>query len=170
MRLNASPFFPEKMSSQKQGHLTLVSNPPKKSSSLSELSQTRQLAFRVAPNLFKSFQYAWKGVRYTFASQRNFRIHTVIGAIALSLGIFLQISPVEMAIIGLTIALVLALELLNTAIESVVDLTVKQTYHELAKVAKDCAAGAVLMGAFGAVIVAGVILFPPLFTFLMSFR
>ncbi|PNW41797.1 diacylglycerol kinase family protein [Dactylococcopsis salina] len=148
--------------------MTLVSKPSTDSSNLNQISSTRKLAFKIAPNLFTSFRYAFAGVRYAFSTQRNFRIHTVIGTIAISLGIFLEISNVEMAVIGITIAFVLALELLNTALESVVDLTVKQTYHELAKVAKDCAAGAVLMGALAALFVAGIILFPPLFTLILS--
>ncbi|HEY9883856.1 MAG TPA: diacylglycerol kinase family protein, partial [Thermosynechococcaceae cyanobacterium] len=56
----------------------------------------------------------------------------------------------------------LAMELLNTALESVVDLTVKQTYHELAKIAKDCAAAAVLISSLAAVSVAGSLLLPKL--------
>ncbi len=68
----------------------------------------------------------------------------------------------EMAVIIMTCAIVMVLELINTAIESVVDLTVKQTYHELAKIAKDCAAGAVLISAIAAVMVAAFILLPPL--------
>ena len=59
---------------------------------------------------------------------------------------------------------VLALELINTALESVVDLTVQQTYHELAKIAKDCAAAAVLIAAFAAIVVAACLLLPPLIT------
>jgi diacylglycerol kinase (ATP) len=62
----------------------------------------------------------------------------------------------------MTSAIVMVLELINTAIESVVDLTVKQSYHELAKIAKDCAAGAVLVSAIAAVLVAAFILLPPL--------
>lgn len=169
MRLNASPSFPKEMSSQKGGnHLTLVSKPSKSSSESSQQTFPRPLAFKIAPDLLSSFRYAFAGVRYAFVTQRNFRIHTVIGTVAISLGLFLQVSAVKMAVIGLTIALVLALELLNTALESVVDLTVKQTYHELAKVAKDCAAGAVLVGALAAVFVAAVILFPPLYHLMVS--
>ncbi|MEM9273291.1 MAG: diacylglycerol kinase family protein [Cyanobacteria bacterium P01_F01_bin.143] len=128
----------------------------------------RNLAWKVAPNLFLSFKYAWAGVRYAFATQRNFRIHTVIGAMAISLGLFLRISAVEMAIVSVTCAIVMVLELLNTAIESLVDLTVKQTYHELAKIAKDCAAGAVLISAIAAVFVAACILLPPLYQLVIS--
>lgn len=122
----------------------------------------RGLAWQVAPNLFLSFKYAWAGVRYAFVTQRNFRIHTFIGILAVSLGIFLEIKAMEMAVIVMTCAMVMILELINTAIESVVDLTVKQTYHELAKIAKDCAAGAVLISAIAAVMVAAFILLPPL--------
>ena len=170
MTVNAGTSFTQQTSSQKQGDevMTLVSKPSTTSSDFKQISSTRKLAFKIAPNLFTSFRYAFAGVRYAFSTQRNFRIHTVIGTIAISLGIFLEISNVEMAVIGITIAFVLALELLNTALESVVDLTVKQTYHELAKVAKDCAAGAVLMGALAALFVAGIILFPPLFTLILS--
>lgn len=122
----------------------------------------RDLSWRVASNLWVSFRYAWAGLRYAFRTQRNFRIHLLVGSVAISLGIFLHLAAVEMAIIGLTIGAVLTMELLNTAIESVVDLTVKQTYHDLAKIAKDCAAGAVLTSSLAALIVAGSLLFPPL--------
>lgn len=122
----------------------------------------RTCAWQIAPNLLASFKYAWLGVRYAFLTQRNFRIHTVMGALALFLGAFLRVSTIEMSAIALTAALVMALELINTAIESVVDLTVKRTYNELAKVAKDCAAGAVLVAAVAALLVASFILLPPL--------
>jgi len=129
---------------------------------------TRELAWQIAPNLRISFKYAWAGLRYAFISQRNFRIHTVMGALAISSGVFLHLTAIEMAVIALTSALVLALELLNTAIESVVDLTVKQSYHELAKIAKDCAAGAVLISALGSLLVAGWLLLPPLLALIQS--
>ncbi len=139
-------------------------------SDLSESMATpnRDLAWKIAPNLLISFKYAWAGLRYAFVTQRNFRIHTFIGVLAISLGVFLHLKPIELSIIGITIGLVLALELLNTAIESVVDLTVKQSYHELAKIAKDCAAGAVLISALAALLVAGTLLLPPLLTVIKS--
>ncbi|WP_041226760.1 diacylglycerol kinase family protein [Crinalium epipsammum] len=139
-------------------------------SDLSESMATpnRDLAWKIAPNLLISFKYAWAGLRYAFVTQRNFRIHTLIGVLAISLGVFLHLKPIELSIIGITIGLVLALELLNTAIESVVDLTVKQSYHELAKIAKDCAAGAVLISALAALLVAGTLLLPPLLTVIKS--
>lgn len=175
MRLNQRSITPR--SSNPHVAKFLSQNPtlsPNQTKPLSSLPQTKKterfFAWQVAPNLFLSFKYAWAGVRYAFVTQRNFRIHTVIGSVAVTLGLLLQIPRGEMAIVGLTCALVLVLELLNTAIESVVDLTVKQTYHELAKIAKDCAAGAVLISALAAMLVAGLILLPRLFMLISSFQ
>jgi diacylglycerol kinase (ATP) len=136
------------------------------SSKKSELK--RELALQVASNLFSSFRYASQGVSYTFLTQRNFRIHCVLGTTAVCLGAYLKLPPIEMAVISLVCSLVLTLELLNTAIESVVDLTVEKTYHELAKIAKDCAAGAVLISALASLMVACWLLLPRLLTLLMT--
>jgi diacylglycerol kinase (ATP) len=122
----------------------------------------RVFAWKVAPSLFVSFKYAWAGVSYAFQTQRNFRVHVGLGSVAISLSLYLGLSSTELAIIGLTTGAVLTMELLNTAIESVVDLTVKQSYHELAKIAKDCAAAAVLISAAAAVGVAGSLILPKL--------
>lgn len=129
----------------------------------------RGLAWQIAPNLLSSFKYAWAGVSYAFTTQRNFRIHTAFAILAVSLGIGLKVSAVEMAVIVLTCCAVMVLELLNTAIESVVDLTVKQTYHDLARIAKDCAAGAVLVSAIAALLVACFIILPPLVKVMLQF-
>ncbi len=146
----------------------LSTQPPNKVSDKVVVKPNRELSWRVASSLWISFQYAWAGLTYAFRTQRNFRIHLVVGIAAIGLGVFLKLSAVEMAIIGLTIGAVLTMELLNTALESVVDLTVKQSYHELAKIAKDCAAGAVLVSALAAVLVAGSLLLPPLLKVLQS--
>ncbi len=138
-----------------------------RSTASNDNSKDRQLAWQVADNVLASFRYAWAGIHYAFTTQRNFRIHTVVAILAISLGIYLGIAAIKMAIVTLTCAMVMALELINTAIESLVDLTVKQSYHELAKIAKDCAAGAVLVSAFAAVIVAAFILLPPLLNLLI---
>lgn len=128
----------------------------------------RDLSWQVAPSLLISFKYAWAGVSYAFLTQRNFRIHVFVGTFAIGLGVFLHLSAVEMSIVGLTTGAVLAMELLNTALESVVDLTVKQSYHELAKIAKDCAAAAVLISSLAAVSVAGSLLLPKLWLSIAS--
>lgn len=127
-----------------------------------QASLHREMAWKVASNLLVSFKYAGAGLLYAFRTQRNFRIHVVVGSVAIALSLYLRLSPIEIAIMGLTVGGVLTMELINTALESVVDLTVQQTYHELAKIAKDCAAGAVLISAFVSILVAGVLLVPPL--------
>jgi diacylglycerol kinase (ATP) len=128
----------------------------------------RAFSWQVASSLLVSFQYAWAGVSYAFQTQRNFRIHVILGTIAITLAVALNLAAVEIAVIGLTSGLVLAMELLNTAIESVVDLAVKQTYHDLAKIAKDCAAAAVLISALAAILVAGSLLLPKLWVLILT--
>lgn len=146
------------------------------SKSLSELDYEQSLkvnnrntnSFQVATNLLVSFQYAWAGLTYAFKTQRNFRIHTILGLIVLSLSKYLNLPSVDFAVIGLTVSAVLVMELLNTALESVVDLTVGQTYHPLAKIAKDCAAGAVLVSAIASILVASSLLLPKLLVMLQT--
>jgi diacylglycerol kinase (ATP) len=143
--------------------MSISPNLPKTSTKPVRLVPTeRKAAWQVAPDLFTSFRYAWAGLSYAFKTQRNFRIHSGIGLMAFALGVLLQISSLEAAVICLTIGAVLVMELINTALESIVDLTVGQTYHELAKIAKDCAAGAVLISALAAVLVAIFIFVPPI--------
>ncbi|MBW4426911.1 MAG: diacylglycerol kinase family protein [Nostoc desertorum CM1-VF14] len=145
-----------------------ISPSPTPTSLQTLVSNEREFSWKVASNLFVSFKYAWAGISYSFQTQRNFRIHVSVCAMAIALSVFLHLQAVEIAVIGVTSGLVLALELLNTAIESLVDLTVKQTYHDLAKIAKDCAAGAVLVSALVAVLVAGTLMLPPLVKLIIS--
>ncbi|MBN3959112.1 MULTISPECIES: diacylglycerol kinase family protein [unclassified Nostoc] len=145
-----------------------ISSSPTPTSLQTLVSNEREFSWKVASNLFVSFKYAWAGISYSFQTQRNFRIHISVCALAIALSVFLHLQAVEIAVIGITSGLVLALELLNTAIESVVDLTVKQTYHDLAKIAKDCAAGAVLVSALVAMLVASILLLPPLVKLIIS--
>lgn len=119
-------------------------------------------SWKVATNLWVSFRYAWSGITYSFQTQRNFRIHVVVGLCTLGLCLWLGLSATTLAIVTLTIGGILALELLNTAVEAMVDLCVGQTYHDLAKIAKDCAAGAVLLAAIAAVGVACALILPAL--------
>ena len=132
------------------------------------VSKDRELSWQIASNLFVSFKYAWAGITYAFQTQRNFRIHVAVCALAIGLSVFLRLETMKVSIIAVTSGLVLTLELVNTAIESIVDLTVKQSYHELAKVAKDCAAGAVLVSALVALLVASTLILPPLATLILS--
>ena len=59
----------------------------------SQEKKLRRFAWKVAPTLFISFKYAWAGVRYAFITQRNFRIHTIIGTLAVSLGFIYGLQP-----------------------------------------------------------------------------
>lgn len=109
--------------------------------------------------LIRSFGYAFAGVRHLLWSQRNAKIHSALALIAAALGLLLQLERGEWLALVLTIALVLVAEGFNTAIEAAVDLAAP-SYHPLAKVAKDVAAGTVLLAAIAAVVV-GLILFVP---------
>ena len=122
----------------------------------------RPEAWQVAENLLSSFQYAGMGIWYACRTQRNFRIHVAVTVAVLTTSVLLHLSPVELALVSLTCGMVMVLELLNTALEALVDLTVGNHYHELAKVAKDCAAASVLVSALVSVLVAAFLLFPPI--------
>ncbi len=108
--------------------------------------------------LYKSFQYAWNGILYCFKTQANFRIHFLGFIFMLASAHHFRFEKMEWIVCLMLSALVFFAELINTALESVVDLTT-QEFSELAKVAKDSAAGAVLVLAVFAVVVWGIIVF-----------
>lgn len=108
-----------------------------------------------------SFLHAWQGLITAVTTQPNFRVHIILSLLAVSLGIWLKIGASQWALLSFTIATGLAIELLNTAIEFTVDL-LTDTYHILAKYAKDTAAAAMLIYALGAVCVAVAIFLPKL--------
>lgn len=111
--------------------------------------------------LVKSFGYAWNGI-VTAGQQQNMRIHLVSAVIVMIAGLWTGLSMTEWLVVTLVVALVIGTELVNTAIESVVDL-VSPDYHSLAKQAKDVAAGAVLVFAMASVIIGVLIFFPKWF-------
>jgi len=106
-----------------------------------------------------SFKHAFDGIMHTFATQPNLRIHLVISLFVILASFLLQLARWEWAIILFTILWVIVSEMINTALEAVVDLLVSE-YHQSAKVAKDVAAGMVLVGAGGSVII-GLLIFIP---------
>lgn len=112
-----------------------------------------------------SFQNAFAGLWWAITTQPNFRIHLVLSALAIGLSWFLEISPVEWAVITFAIVLGLGAEMINTALESMTDLITTEWRKE-AKVAKDVAAGMMLTTAIGALVVGLLILAPKLW---MSF-
>jgi diacylglycerol kinase (ATP) len=107
---------------------------------------------------WRSAGFAWAGIRHAYQAQANFRIEVWAGALALALALLLR---APLAPILLCCALVLSLELVNTALEAAVDLVSPQV-HPLAKIAKDTAAAAVLVGSVAALLVGLVVLGPAL--------
>lgn len=106
-----------------------------------------------------SFKDAFAGLAWSFRTQPNFRIHLLLATAAILLSWFFQITPVEFAIVIFTIVLGLTAEMINTSIESMTDLITTE-YRQQAKIAKDVAAGMMLITAIGAVLVAIVIFVP----------
>lgn len=112
-----------------------------------------------ARTLWESFGFAFAGLRYAWRTQRNLRIHAMITlAVVILAGLF-RFDALRWAILILTIAMVWAAELLNTALEAVVDLA-SPAPHPLARIAKDVSAGMVLACAIAAILI-GMILFGP---------
>lgn len=112
-------------------------------------------------SLWHSFACAFAGLRDVVCDGRNAKILVGIAALVITLGFGLKISRNDWAILLLTIGAVFSAEAANSALESVVDL-VSPEHHELARRAKDCAAGAVLVLAIAAVVIGLLILGPPL--------
>lgn len=116
--------------------------------------------YRFNPTLFiKSFSYAFEGVHYAIVHNQNLRFHIIIAILVVLASIFFHVTPFEMGILGVMIVLVIASEMINTAIEQMVDLITKE-HREEAKIAKDVAAGMVLVAAMGSIIV-GILIFVP---------
>jgi diacylglycerol kinase len=101
----------------------------------------------------RGFVHAGRGVHHAVVTQRNMRVHLVLACLAVALGIAVRISSVEFALVFIAVMLVFGTEMLNTVVETVVDMITLE-YHPLARVAKDVAAGAVLLNAVLAVIIA----------------
>ena len=137
-----------------------------KATSFSSRNSRAQIrgGWRRSKNLSNSFRYATQGIIYGFVSQRNFRIHLFIGSLVFVLGIVLNLSFNQLAVLVLTVTAILVLELLNTAIESVVDLAIGRRFHPLARIAKDCSAAAVLVASISSLLIAFLLILPPLLT------
>lgn len=104
-----------------------------------------------------SFKYAWAGIKYAFKNERNLKIHLFTAGLVLVLSAIFQVTRVESYILILTMALVIFAEMVNTAIETTVDL-VCQEFHPLAEIAKNVAAGAVLVTSIAAMAI-GLLIF-----------
>lgn len=109
--------------------------------------------------LLKSFKYAFEGIFTGIKEEQNIKIHIAIMILVIIFGIMLKISKAEWIICVILFGLVISMELINTAIENTVDLITKEK-NEQAKIAKDVAAGAVLVSAIASAII-GLIIFVP---------
>ena len=108
---------------------------------------------------FHSFTYPIKGLKYAYRNEQNLAVDVGISLLVLIAGVIFKLEKTEWLVVIFTIGAVISLELINTAIEAVVDM-VTEEYHPLAKVAKDTSAAAVFVIAIVAAIV-GLIIFLP---------
>lgn len=116
------------------------------------------------PPLRKTFGYAFEGILTGIRKERNMRIHTVAMILVVFFGTVLGLSATEWCICLVLFGLVMALELVNTALEAVVDLVTEER-KPLAKTAKDTAAGAVLIAAIMAAVIGCIIFLPKILEF-----
>lgn len=109
-------------------------------------------------SLIDSLNYAIEGIIYSLKTQRNMKIHFLVAIAVLGSSLFFDLSRIEVLILFLTISVVIVAEMINTAIEATIDL-ITDKYHVFAKIAKNVAAGAVLVAAINSVVVAYLIFF-----------
>ena len=128
----------------------------KKKSTLTKRGQS----FKTSKNLYESLINAYRGIMYCFKFSRNFRIQIFCSVLTIFLGMLLKLNALESIFIIATIFSVLILEILNTSIESLVDLVVGRKYSKLAKICKDCSAASVLLASINSIFVAAYIFFP----------
>jgi diacylglycerol kinase (ATP) len=115
------------------------------------------MAARRSPALLQSFNYAFEGVIHALRTQRNLRIHFAIAAAVLILAFIYDVTRLELIALMIAIAFVLIAEMVNTAVEATIDLSTP-SFDPLAKIAKDLAAGAVLIASVNAIAVGYLVL------------
>ncbi|HEX2926919.1 MAG TPA: diacylglycerol kinase [Ruminiclostridium sp.] len=108
-------------------------------------------------NFIESFNNAFQGIWYTIVKERNMKIHMTAGIMVILLALWVRVSKVEFTVLCLTIAMVICFELINTAVEVVVDIIV-DVYHPKAKIIKDVSAGAVFVSALFSIVIGVLIL------------
>jgi diacylglycerol kinase (ATP) len=109
------------------------------------------------PAVFQSFNYAFEGVIHALRTQRNMRIHFAVAAAVLVLAFVYDVTRLELIALMIAIAFVLIAEMVNTAVEATIDLSTP-SFDPLAKIAKDLAAGAVLIASVNAIAVGYLVL------------
>jgi len=108
---------------------------------------------------FRSFSFAWQGIRHCFLHEQNFKIHIVAALITIVIAQLLHCSAGEWIAILLSIALVISMEMINTTIERICDMQ-QNDFHPQIKIIKDVAAGAVLICAISAAVCGAIIFIP----------
>lgn len=111
--------------------------------------------------IIDSFNYGIEGIIYAVRTQRNMKIHMVIAIFVLLACFFFDVSKVELLMVTITITMVIVAEMINTAIEASIDTTTNY-YHPLAKIAKNVAAGGVLITAINALLVGYIVFYDKL--------
>ena len=106
----------------------------------------------------ESLNFCVEGIIYAFKHEKHIRYHFITAAVALILSLLLKLPTVEFALFAISVVILLFAEMVNTALEEVVNLVVGDTYSELAKNAKDISAGAVLISSLGVIIMAYMIM------------
>lgn len=111
-----------------------------------------------APGFSGTFKNAFKGIRLALKSERNIRVHFVTAVIVMSLGIVVRFTPIEFSLLLIAIAIVIIAEMVNSAIEFSLDAIFHNRYSKLVGMAKDIAAGAVMVATFISISI-GILLF-----------
>ena len=123
----------------------------------SQTTKSQTMKSQKSKSLPDSFSHAWHGIRHAVAQERNFKIHIVMALAAVVLCIVLPVDTVHSFMVVYAVFFVLCMELINTAVEATIDLYCGKTLSPLAKIAKDCCAGAVLLASIQAVLVAVIV-------------
>ena len=116
---------------------------------------------------WKSFSYAFDGIKTLLKEEHNARIHLVAAFGVIVASIYLNISLIEWCLVVLCVVMIISAEAVNSAVENLTDLASPE-YHPLARKAKDLAAAAVLIIAFGVAIIGGIIFLPKLYELLIN--
>lgn len=118
------------------------------------------------PNFLTAVKNALNGIRHALKAERNLKVHSLVTVAVVVVGFGFGITSLEWLVILLAIGLVWSTELINTAVENTVDLIVGEQLHPIAKVAKDVAAGAVIVSTIVAMLIGGIIFLPRILTWL----
>lgn len=128
------------------------------------MDKTERMGKYQKPGFWRSLNQAWRGLIYTWKTQGHFQFHVVAGICVVCCAWWSEVSRFEWLILIFAIGSVIGAEAMNSALEIVVDL-VQPNFHPLAGMAKDVAAGAVLVAVIQAVVIGVIVFLPRLLSF-----